>query len=356
MKIDDLLNKTSEWLKGTGPNSDIVISTRIRLARNIDKLPFTHWADKQQREQVLLLTREAVPRSNLLKGAAYFKMDTISELDRQFLIERHLMSPEHAFEPEYKGFIIEPREIITIMLNEEDHLRIQVIQSGFNLRDANALVSKLDSELNETLHYAYSVKWGYLTACPTNVGTGMRASLMLHLPALVITRQINKVLQALAKLGITIRGLYGEGTEALGNFFQISNQVTLGRTEEDILGNFERVMNQIVTHEAQARRTLLTKDKEGLTDKIFRAYGTLKNARIITSSETTNLMSTVRFGVNLGILTDIKINTVNEIFIMSQPAHLQKLENKILTSDQRDMKRADLIREKLKENPSARIK
>ena len=347
MNIDDLLNKTSEWLKGTGPNSDIVISTRVRLARNVDKLPFTHWASGKQREQVLLLGREAAEKSNLLKDATYFKMAALSELDRQFLIERHLMSPEHAFEPEYKVLIIEPREVISIMLNEEDHLRIQVIQSGFNLRDASSLAAKLDAELNETINYAYSIKWGYLTACPTNVGTGMRASLMLHLPALVITRQINKVLQALGKLGIAVRGLYGEGTEALGNFFQISNQVTLGRSEEDIVWNFERVMNQIVTREAQARRKLLTKEREELSDKIFRAYGTLKNARIITSGETTNLMSIVRFGINLGLLPEINIKMVNEIFILSQPAHLQKLENKALTPDQRDMKRADLIRKKL---------
>jgi protein arginine kinase len=347
MKIDDFLNSTSEWLKGTGPNSDIVISTRVRLARNIEKMPFTHWANKKQREQIASLVKEAAQKANLLKGAAYLRVAELSELDRQFLIERHLMSPEHAYEPEHKALLIEPREIISIMANEEDHLRIQVLQSGFNLRDAWGLVDKLDTELNETLSYAYSIKWGYLTACPTNAGTGMRASLMLHLPALVMTKQINKLLQALTKLGIAVRGLYGEGTEALGNFFQISNQVTLGRPEEDIVWNFERVMNQVISREAQARRLLLMKDKEALVDKLFRAYGTLKNARIITSNETINLMSSVRFGVNIKLLSEIDIKAVNEIFIMSQPAHLQKLENKILTADQRDIKRADLIRKKL---------
>lgn len=348
MKIDELLYKTSEWLKGTGPNSDVVISTRIRLARNIEKIPFTHWATKQQREKVLSLVKDSVQRANLLKGCEYIRMADLSELDRQFLIERHLMSPEHTYDPAYKALVVEPREIISIMVNEEDHLRIQVLQSGFNLRDAWLLIDKLDTELNATLNYAYSVRWGYLTACPTNAGTGMRASLMLHLPALVITKQINKVLQALGKLGIAVRGLYGEGTEALGNFFQISNQVTLGRPEEDIIGNFERVMNQVVTREAQARRFLLLREKNSLTDKIFRAFGTLKNARIITSNEAINLMSSIRFGVNVGLLTDINIKTVNEIFLMIQPAHLQKLENRILTADQRDIKRADLIREKLK--------
>lgn len=348
MKIDDFLHKTSEWLKATGPNSDIVLSTRVRLARNIDKIPFTHWANKKQRDEVLSLAKEAVEKSNLLKGSLYLRMADASELDRQFLIERHLMSPEHAYEPEYKALLIEPREIISIMINEEDHLRIQVIQSGFNLRDAWTLADKLDTELNEILTYAYSIKWGYLTACPTNTGTGMRASLMLHLPVLVMTKQINKVLQALTKLGIAVRGLYGEGTEALGNFFQISNQVTLGRPEEDIIGNFERTMNQVISREAQARRYLLLKEKEEITDKIQRAYGTLKSARIITSSETTNLMSHVRFGVNMNVLPEVDIKTVNEIFIMTQPAHLQKLENKILTPSQRDIKRADFIREKLK--------
>lgn len=348
MKIDDLLNRTSEWLKATGPNSDIVISTRMRLARNIEKIPFTHWANKKQKEQVLLLAKEAVDKSNLLKESAYLRMAELSELDRQFLIERHLMSPEHAYEPEYKALVIEPREVISIMVNEEDHIRMQIVQSGFNLRDGWSISNKLDAELNQALNYAYSIKWGYLTACPTNVGTGMRASLMLHLPALVLTKQINKVLNALTKLGIAVRGLYGEGTEALGNFFQISNQVTLGRPEEDIIGNFERVMNQVIAREAQARKFLLMKEKEELRDKIFRAYGTLKNARIITSNETINLMSSIRFGVHMNFLPAIDIKTVNDIFIMAQPAHLQKLENKLLTSDQRDMKRADFIREKLK--------
>jgi len=345
--VDELLNNTSEWLKGTGPNSDIVISTRIRLARNVDKVPFTNWANKKQKEQVLLLAQSAVEKSALLKESMFLKISELSELDRQFLIERHLMSPEHAYEPEYKALVLEPKEVISIMVNEEDHLRIQVIQSGFNIRDGWALINKIDTQLNETINFAYSVRWGYLTACPTNVGTGMRASLMLHLPGLVMTKQINKVFHALSKLGIAVRGLYGEGTEALGNFFQISNQVTLGRPEEDILGNFERIMNQVVSREAQARRFLLMKEKEEVSDRVYRAYGTLKNARIITSGETVNLMSIIRFGVNMHLLPNIDIKTVNEIFIMVQPAHLQKLENKVLTSDQRDIERADLIREKL---------
>jgi len=347
MKIDELLSNTSEWLKATGPNSDIVISTRIRLARNVDKVPFTHWANKKQREEVLSRVKEAAGKANLLKDSIYIKMSNLSELDRQFLAERHLMSLEHTHEPEYKALIIEPREIISIMVNEEDHLRFQVIQSGFNLRDTWVLANKLDMEINQLLNYAYSIKWGYLTACPTNAGTGMRASLLLHLPALVMTKQINKVLQAIAKLGITVRGFYGEGTEAVGNFFQISNQVTLGRPEEDIIGDFERVMNQVIGRENQARRYLLLKQKDELSEKIQRAYSTLKNARIITSRETINLISNVHLGINTGILKGVDAKRINDIFIMSQPAHLQKLENKVLSPDQRDMKRADLIKKKL---------
>ncbi|MEI8176221.1 MAG: protein arginine kinase [Candidatus Omnitrophota bacterium] len=348
MKIDDILYRTSEWLRGTGPNADIVISTRVRFARNVDKIPFTHWANKKQREQVLVLAKEAAAKSGILKESVFLRLADVSELDRQFLIERHLMSPEHAYESEYKAVIIEPREIISVMVNEEDHLRIQVIQSGFNLRDAWQLADKIDTELNATINYSYSGRWGYLTACPTNTGTGMRASLMLHLPALVMTKQIPKLLQALAKLNIVVRGLYGEGTEALGNFFQISNQVTLGRPENDIIGNFENVMTLIINREAHARKYLTVKERDQIADKVSRAYGTLKSARIITSNETINLMSNVRFGVNTGLLPGVDLKTVNEIFIMTQPAHLQKMENKILTSDQRDMKRADFIRSKLK--------
>ncbi len=348
MTLGEILYKTSEWLKGTGPSADIVISTRVRFARNIDKIPFTHWANKKQREQVVALVKGAVSGSNLLKESLFVRIAEISELDRQFLVERHLMSPEHAYDPEYKALVIEPREIISVMVNEEDHVRLQVIQSGFNLRDAWQLADQVDNELNQTLNYAYSIRWGYLTACPTNTGTGMRASLMMHLPALVMTKQIGKLLQALTKLNIAVRGLYGEGTEALGNFFQISNQVTLGRPEGDIIGEFENVMNQIISREATARKYLSVKEKDQLADKILRAYGTLKSARIITSNETINLMSNVRFGVTLGMLPDVDTKTVNEIFIMTQPAHLQKIENKILTSDQRDIKRADFIRSKLK--------
>jgi protein arginine kinase len=348
MKLDDLLRQTSEWMKGTGPRSEIVISSRIRLARNFSKIPFSEWSSKAQRKDVLTKAKGAIDGSTIIKDSSFFDIAKLGDVDRQFLIERHLMSLEHARDPESKALIIDPKEIISIMINEEDHLRIQVLQSGFNLLEAWRVVSSLDQELSKRLDYAYSSRWGYLTACPTNTGTGMRASVMLHLPALVLTKQAAKVLEAVAKLSLAIRGLYGEGTEARGNFFQISNQVSLGRREEEIIDSIERIINQVVARESNARHMLMTKDKFAVTDRIWRAYGTLQSAHIISSEETVKLLSVLRLGVDLGIIKNISINDINSLFILTQPAHLQKSEGRQLSPNERDVKRAELIRKKLK--------
>jgi protein arginine kinase len=347
MKLDDLLNQTSEWLKGTGPRSEIVISSRIRLARNLPRVPFSEWASKAQREGIFSKVKEAIAETNLIKGATLFEVAGLNDVDRQFLVERHLMSPEHSRDPEHKALVVDPKEVISIMVNEEDHLRVQVLQSGFNLLEAWRVIHGLDQELGKQLDFAYSSRWGYLTACPTNTGTGMRASVMLHLPALVLTRQVAKVLETIAKLSLAIRGLYGEGTEARGNFFQISNQVSLGRKEAGIIDDIERIINQVVAREANARHTLMTKDREAVVDKIWRAYGTLQSARIITSEETMKLLSIVRLGVDVGLIKNIDIKAVNSLFILTQPAHLQKFEKKRLSPEDRDVKRAELIREQL---------
>ncbi|KPK40510.1 MAG: ATP--guanido phosphotransferase [Omnitrophica WOR_2 bacterium SM23_29] len=346
MKLDDLLKETAEWLKGTGPNSEIVMSSRIRLARNLAKYPFPHWASKKQLENVLSDFEKAHKSIEYFKGALYLMMSNLSAIDKQFLIERHLISREHILHPEHKSVLISDREIISIMVNEEDHLRIQILQSGVNLQDTWQLANKIDEELDRYLDYAYSVELGYLTCCPTNVGTGLRASCMVHLPSLVMTKQINKVLHAITKLGLTARGLYGEGTEAHGNFFQISNQVTLGHTEEEIVDNLERIMRQLIEQENAARKSLLANQRELLEDRIWRAYGTLKSAHIITSNETIDLLSHVRLGVDLEIIKDVDRNMLNELFIQIQPAHLQKLQGKQLSADERDAKRAQLIRSK----------
>ena len=335
-------------MKGTGPNSEIVMSSRTRLARNLDKLSFSQWADKKQQEDILSASLDAARSVSYLKDALFLRLKDLSEVDRLFMVERHLMSPEHTKDVEFKALIVDPKEIISIMINEEDHLRIQILQSGLNLMECWRIIDSLDTELSKKLSFAYSTKWGYLTACPTNTGTGLRGSIMLHLPSLVFTGQIGKILQATAKLGLNIRGLYGEGTEASGNLFQVSNQVSLGRTEEDIIDNIERIINQIIAREEATRRNIISKNKDALVDRVWRAYGTLESAHIITSNETIALLSAVRLGVDLGVVKNMDRRTVNELLILTQPAHLQKLEGKVLSSSERDIKRAELIREKLK--------
>ena len=347
MTLDDLLNNTGEWIRCTGPVCDIVMSSRVRLARNLADYPFSHWASKREQETILGISKESILSLKKLKGSLFVEIGKLDPIDKQFLVERHLMSKEHMIDSENKGLSVGQDEVISIMINEEDHLRMQVMKSGFNLKEAWQIINDLDGELGNSLDFAYSVDFGYLTACPTNAGTGMRASVMLHLPSLVMTKQIGKVLQAITKLSLTARGLYGEGTEASGNFFQISNQVSLGHKEEDIIDNIDRIIKQIVDHEQSARETLLSQNREALEDRIWRAYGTLKSAHIITSTETVDLLSLARLGVDLGVIKQADRTLINELFVITQPAHLQKLEKKKLTPNQRDVKRAEIIREKL---------
>ncbi len=348
MTYKDFIKQDTEWLKGTGPSANIVMSSRVRLARNLDKIPFSNWADKGRLEDVLVAVKDAALPAGALNNALFVRLKDLSEVDRLFLVERHLMSPEHAANADYKAIVVDPKEMISVMINEEDHLRIQVLLSGSNLRECWRIADSLDTELSKKLAFAYSAKWGYLTACPTNTGTGLRGSVMLHLPALVFTGQIGKILQAIAKLGLNIRGLYGEGTDATGNIFQISNQVAMGITEEEAIDNIERIANQVVSREDSTRKTILLKNKEALVDRISRAMGTLKSAHIITSNETITLLSAIRLGVDMGIVKTMDRRTVNELFLLSQPAHLQELDGRTLNANERDIKRADLIRSKLK--------
>ncbi len=347
MKVNDLINHGSEWLKGTGPNSDIVISSRVRLARNLNKIPFPHWANKKQCEQVLDQVAGAIVKISYLKQSTLFKLALLDNVDKQFFVERHLMSNDLAQKAEGRAVIVDNEEIISIMVNEEDHLRMQVMQSGFNLYETWNIASKIDDLLAKELPYAFLPEWGYLTACPTNTGTGMRGSVMLHLPALVMTRQIERVLAAIAKLSFNSRGLYGEGTQALGNFFQISNQVSLGHGEDEIIANINGIIRQIIEQEHQARELMFSKNKSLLEDKINRSFGILKSAHIISSQETIELLSLVRLGLDLGLIKNIDRAKLNDLFISTQPAHLQKIENKKLTSEERDIKRAEIIRNRL---------
>lgn len=349
-ELDELMKEPSEWLRGVGPLSEIVMSSRIRLARNLEKLPFSTRATKATQGEVLHAVKEAIAKIHALRRPVVFEIGELNEVDRQFLVERHLVSREHVVHADHKAVAIGSGEVISIMINEEDHLRIQVMQSGFNMRDGWAIIDQLDDELSEVLPFAYSSDWGYLTCCPTNTGTGMRASVMVHLPALVITKQINKVLHTITKLGLTARGLYGEGTEASGNFFQISNQVALGRTEDELIENIERILKQVIDHEQNARQSLVTTNRTQLEDRVWRAYGILKHARTVSSNEANDLLSVTRLGVDLGLMNGqhgLDRAAVNNLFLFSQPAHLQKLEGRTLGAKDRDAKRAELIRQRL---------
>ena len=347
MNLNDLVNKKSEWLKGEGRKANIAISTRVRLARNIEGHLFFNRAGEEQREITMKTAAAAVKRVKAFSKALFIRMRDTSDMDRQFLLERHLMSKEHIQDAANKGLVVEENEVISLMLNEEDHLRLQVLRSGFGVTETWRIADAIDSEIGQYIPFDYSNKFGYLTSCPTNTGTGLRASVMLHLPTLVMTGQVDNVYEAISKLGLTMRGFYGEGTEALGDFFQISNQVALGHSEMDILDNLQRIIQKIISSEESTREELVKKKSQETADRIFRSHGTLKNARIITSGEAIKLLSAVRLGIDIGLIKDIDLAKVNEMLILSQPAHLQKTSGEEVGRYERDIKRADMIREKL---------
>ncbi|MBI4606914.1 MAG: protein arginine kinase [Planctomycetes bacterium] len=347
MESIELQSSGGEWLAGTGPESDIVISSRIRLARNLAEFPFLSKATQKERGQIERRACEALLKAKIAEDMRYHSLPPLSPIDRLFLVERHLISREHALGKGPRGVCLAARETTSIMVNEEDHLRMQGLRSGFQLRTTWEQVDDVDTKLERVLDFAFSPQLGYLTVCPTNVGTGMRASVMLHLPALVMTRQIDKVFQALSKINLAVRGLYGEGTQASGDFYQISNQQTLGKSELEIIETIERVIPKIMEYERTVRENLLEQRREVIEDKVWRAFGMLQTARTINSEETMDLLSAVRMGVNLRIIRDVEIPTVNELFILTQPAHLQKMERSELNSPERDITRATYIRNRL---------
>jgi protein arginine kinase len=350
LNLDNLLQGSGEWLRGTGPESDIVISSRIRLARNLAAFPFTNRASAHQKGEIESILRDRINKLETEPRLSYLTLPTLSPLDRQALVERQLISRELAAAEGPRGVALVPQETVSVMVNEEDHLRLQVMRSGFSLTEAWQDIDKVDDMLEQRVAYAFNEEFGYLTACPTNVGTGMRASVMLHLPALVISKQIEKVFRALQKINLAVRGLYGEGSRASGDFYQISNQVTLGKSESQILNEIREVIPQIIQYERQARGTLVKETKQLLEDKVRRAFGTLCNATMMTSEETMDLLSSVRLGINLGLLGEVTITRVNELFIQTQPAHLQKLMGTPLDGEDRNAARARFLRSKLREN------
>ena len=347
MQLNEFSHRAGEWLSATGPDSDLVISCRIRLARNLKSYPFLSRAGASVRAQIEAQIRETIYGISQDLGLTFVNLKTLHSIDRCVLMERHLISREHAFAKGDRGVAFNQGEDVAIMVNEEDHLRLQVLRSGFQLQETWRVMDALDNRLEEHLNYAFDPHYGYLTVCPTNVGTGLRASVMLHLPALVMTRQIEKVFQAVSKINLAVRGFYGEGTQALGDFYQISNQTTLGRSEGELIDNIISVIPQIIEYERKVRQTLQESKQDVLQDKIWRAYGVLGSARIISSKETMESLSLVRMGVNLGTIDELTIPMINELFLRTQPGHLQKLEGVELKSMQRDITRARFIREYL---------
>ncbi len=347
MDLDALTQTSGDWLRGSGPDSDIVISSRIRLARNLAKYPFPIRADQQTKSEIEQAIRAQIASVQSAGAIEYIDVNSLCALDRQFLVERQIISREHAETQGSRGVGVGPHECLSLMINEEDHLRMQVLRSGLAVDECWEQINRLDDELEAGLVYAFSDQFGYLTSCPTNVGTGIRVSVMLHLPALVLTREIQKLFQALPKIGLAVRGLYGEGSQALGDFYQISNQTTLGRSERQIIDELKGQVPHFLDYERKAREKLVNEDRPRLHDHVCRAFGILKSAQQINSQETMQLLSTVRMGINLGLVSGLEIPTVNELFIHIQPAHLQKLKRESLESSERNVARAAYLRARL---------
>ncbi|CFX03508.1 ATP:guanido phosphotransferase, bacterial [Syntrophomonas zehnderi OL-4] len=351
MNVKDVIyNNFVTWMDGDAENGDIVISSRIRLARNLREIPFPHLLDQAKGEDCLKIIKGAWQESPAYQqGQMELEtFDHLSSLDRQMLVEKHLISPGHAeTNSSFRGVVLNQDGSLSTMINEEDHLRIQCLLPGLQLDECYTLAQGLDDELESQLEYAFDERRGYLTACPTNVGTGLRASVMLHLPAMQMTGQTNQILQNIGQLGMTVRGLYGEGTEVAGNFFQMSNQITMGQTEEEICTHLRAITVQLVEQERLLRERLQVDLKYQLEDKIGRAYGILSHARIINSNEALSLLSDVRLGIDMGILQGIKPNDLNELVVAIRPAHLQKRAEEEMDATGRDIKRAQVIQEKL---------
>jgi protein arginine kinase len=348
MKLNDLTQHAGEWLRGSGPLSEIVISSRVRLARNVTGFPFLARCTRTQRGTLESKIRDTILSAQVAQKLFYVDLEQEPEMDRQLLVERHLISKPHAGGEGPRGVAVASDETVSIMVNEEDHLRIQVLRSGLQLDEAWDQANEIDDKLQGFLDWSFHPRFGYLTACPTNVGTGIRVSVMLHLPALKLTGEIEKVFRAAKEMRLAVRGLYGEGSEATGDFYQVSNQTTLGKSEEEIISDFKhQVIPKIIDYEHQARRMLLNDRTVALDDKVCRALGLLRTARLINSDETLFLLSHLRMGINLGRVKDVDINKVNELFLLTQPAHLQRLNGKKLDGDLRRAARAEFIRQRL---------
>lgn len=349
MSLQKFTNRAvSAWMKD-GPDSDIVLSSRIRLARNIDMYKFPTISTNEELQNILTFfeTTYSSKEFEHIGQLELIKMNEMQPIQKRVLVEKHLISPNLAENSSYGGCLLSENEEVSIMINEEDHIRIQCLFPGFQLTEALEMANKLDDWIEKEVDYAFDEKLGYLTSCPTNVGTGLRASVMMHLPALVLTQKINRIIPAINQLGLVVRGIYGEGSEAIGNLFQISNQITLGKSEKDIVEDLISVVQQLITQERSTREALYNSSQTQLEDRVYRSFGTLAYSRIIESNETAKCLSDVRLGIDLGIIKDVSRNMLNELMILTQPGFLQQYFGGPLRPEERDVRRSALIRERL---------
>nr|WP_279326084.1 protein arginine kinase [Bacillus sp. FJAT-47783] len=339
----------SAWMNQEGPDSDIVLSSRIRLARNLEQYRYPTIFSNEEAINIIGMFEETFSNKSLngIGELALLKMHELQPIEKRVLVEKHLISPSLVEDSIYGGVLLSQKENVSIMINEEDHIRIQCLLPGFQLKEALNVANGLDDLIENEIDYAYDEQLGYLTSCPTNVGTGLRASVMMHLPALVLTQQINRIIPAINQLGLVVRGIYGEGSEALGNIFQISNQMTLGKSEEDIVEDLISVVYQLITQERAAREAIYKTNQIQLEDRVYRSLGTLSHSRIIHSKEAIQCLSDVRLGIDLGIIEHLSRNILNELMILIQPGFLQQYSGGALRPEERDVRRATVIRERL---------
>lgn len=347
MELNQLVERTPSWLIGEGEYPELVVSSRARLARNLAKYKFTSKLTDEEKEKLLNEVIEALKTLPTLRDAQVIKLENLKQEDIIFLIERHLLSVPQWGDLRYTGILYTEDEALSIIINEEDHLRIQILAPALSIDSVYERALKIGNMVGEIIDYAYRDDWGFLTACPTNTGTGLRLSVLLHLPGVIYSKQLEGLLKNLEKVKVTVRGLYGEGSEVQGNIFQLSSVVSLGMTEDEIKESFKEVVKITIDFEKKAREILVRKMKGALEDRIYRSLAILKNARLLSFRETAEHVSSVRLGVGLGYFLDIKVKTLNELLFFSQPMHLQKLFGKTMTPEERDEKRAFYVKTKL---------
>lgn len=339
-----MVNKVGRWLAMEGPEGDVVVSSRIRYARNLKGFRFVPSADKKELLSVLEMVEEVVKR--VFPDAMIVRLSCLDETEKKMLMERNILTRDMLKAKYPSGVAFMPDESASVLINEEDHIRMQVIEAGLQLKKALARLNYIDDRFQERLEFAFSPKYGYLTACPTNTGTALRTSVMLHLPALVLTRQIVRVIEAVRSLGLALRGLHGEGSILFqSDFFQISNQKTLGRSEEAIVDNITSIVPQVIEYERTLRRQLLSQAKRRIEDRVWRAWGIVNNSRMISTEEALEMLSLVRLGAALGLLDGVRVEQVNPLFVLTQPAHMKKRYKDELTEEERDAARADFLRD-----------